>query len=77
MPGAQDYKQITVQSANQPNLVGPALVMRDFVLETMTDFWGDIPFTEAGGGSENFTPKYDTQAAVDDTIFASLTRRRR
>jgi len=70
----QDYRQITVQSANQPNLLGPALIMRDFVLETMTDFWGDIPFSEAGQGSENFTPKYDTQAAIYDTIFTSLTK---
>jgi hypothetical protein len=68
----QDYKQIITQSATQPNLLGPALVMRDFTLQTMTDFWGDIPFSEAGGGSENFTPKYDTQAAIYDTIFTSL-----
>jgi len=70
----QDLRQITVQSAAQPNLLGPALVMRDFVLQTMTDFWGDMPFSEAGQGSTNFTPKYDTQAAVYDTIFASLSK---
>jgi len=70
----QDFKQITVQSANQPNLLGPALVMRDFVLETMTDFWGDIPFSEAGQGAGKFTPKYDTQAAIYDTIFTSLSK---
>ena len=70
----QDYKQIIVQSENQPNLLGPALVMRDFTLQVMTDFWGDLPFSEAGGGSENFTPKYDTQAAIYDTIFTSLSK---
>jgi len=69
----QDLKQVSVQSATQPELLGPALVIRDFVLQTMTDFWGDIPFSEAGGGSKNFTPKYDTQAAVYDTIFTSLS----
>jgi len=69
----QDYKQITVQSASQPEILGPTLVMRAFVLETMTDLWGDIPFSEAGQGSGNFTPKYDTQAAVYDTVFASLS----
>ncbi len=70
----QDYHQILAQSANQPNLLGPALVMRAFVTETMTDFWGDIPYTEAGQGSANFTPKYDTQAAVYDSIFAALSK---
>jgi hypothetical protein len=70
----QDYRQILEQSASQPNLLGPALVMRAFVTETMTDLWGDIPYTEAGLGSANFTPKYDTQAAVYDSIFAALTQ---
>ena len=69
-----DYNQILQQSATSPNLVGPALVMRAFTLETMTDFWGDIPFSEAIQGSTNFTPKYDTQAAIYDTLFASLTK---
>jgi hypothetical protein len=69
----QDYKQILTQSVGQPNIIGPTLVMRDFVLETMTDFWGDIPFSEAGQGSANFTPKYDTQQAIYDTLFSSLT----
>jgi hypothetical protein len=70
----QDFAQILTQSATSPNLVGPALVMRAFTLEAMTDFWGDIPFSEAGQGSANFTPKYDTQQAIYDSLFASLTR---
>ena len=69
----QDYRQILTQSATQPEIAGPTLVMRAFVTETMTDLWGDIPFTEAGLGSANFTPKYDTQAAVYDSIFSSLS----
>ena len=69
-----DYNQILTQSAASPNLVGPALVMRAFTVETMTDFWGDIPFSEAGKGSENFTPKYDTQKSIYDSLFASLTK---
>jgi len=70
----QDYNQILLQSASQPYLVAPTLVMRAFTVETMTDFWGDIPFSEAGQGSANFTPKYDTQASIYDSLFASLSR---
>ena len=69
-----DYNQILTQSSASPNLVGPALVMRAFTVQTMTDFWGDIPLTEAGQGATNFTPKYDAQSVVYDSIFASLTR---
>jgi len=70
----QDYNQILTQSADRPNIVGPALVMRAFLVETMTDLWGDMPFSEAGKGSENLTPKYDTQQAIYDSLFASLSQ---
>jgi hypothetical protein len=70
----QDYNQILAQSETQPNINGPALVMRAFLVETMTDFWGDMPFTEAGKGSANLTPKYDTQQVIYDSLFASLTK---
>jgi hypothetical protein len=69
----QDYAQILAQSPTSPNLLAPALVMRAFVVETMTDFWGDMPFSEASKGSEILTPKYDTQASIYDSLFASLT----
>jgi hypothetical protein len=48
--------------------------MRAFMVQEMTDLWGDIPFTEASKGSTNLTPKYDTQAAIYDSLFASLTK---
>jgi len=72
----QDYNQILLQSADRPNIVGPTLVMRSFLTQSMTDMWGDMPFSEAGkalpqlGG--NLTPKYDTQAAIYDSIFVML-----
>src|SRR4051812_39854027 len=53
----QDYTQILTQSASAPDLAGPALVMRAFLVEEMTDLWGDMPFTEASKGSANLTPK--------------------
>ena len=68
----QDYNQILAQSASQPNIHGPALVMRAFLVETMTDLWGDMPFREAGKGRRTLTPKYDTQPAIYDSVFASL-----
>lgn len=70
----QDYNQILAQSTANANLIGPAMVMRAFVVETMTDLWGDIPFTEAGKGSANLTPKYDAQAVIYDSLFVSLTQ---
>src|SRR5215218_3443097 len=71
----QDYTQILKQSGGiAPSIEGPTLVMRAFLVEEMTDLWGDMPFTEASKGSENLTPKYDTQAVIYDSLFASLTK---
>jgi len=70
----QDYTQILTQSASSADITGPALVMRAFLVQEMTDLWGDMPFTEASKGSANLTPKYDTQAVIYDSLFASLTK---
>jgi hypothetical protein len=48
--------------------------MRAFLVEEMTDLWGDMPFTEASKGSTNLTPKYDPQSVIYDSLFASLTK---
>jgi hypothetical protein len=74
MGSLQDYNTILTQSASSPNIIAPTLTMRAFVVETATDMWGDIPFSEAGKGAEIFTPKYDAQPVVYDSIFAMLTR---
>jgi len=70
----QDYTQILSQSAGSADIVGPALVMRAFLVQEMTDMWGDMPFTEASKGSANLTPKYDAQSVIYDSLFASLTK---
>jgi hypothetical protein len=70
----QDYAQILKQSAGSANIIGPALTMRAFAMEEMTDLWGDMPFTEAWQGNANLTPKYDAQAVIYDSLFASLTK---
>src|SRR5687767_1148803 len=74
MGSLQDYNQILLQSAGVANIVAPTLVMRAFSVQTLTDMWGDVPFTEAGKGAEVFTPKYDPQAVVYDSIFAMLAQ---
>jgi hypothetical protein len=74
MGSLQDLNQILLQSPTSVNIIAPTLVFRAFTVETLTDMWGDVPFTEAGKGSAILTPKYDPQAVVYDSIFAMLTR---
>jgi hypothetical protein len=38
----------------------------------ITDRWGDVPYTEALTGRTNFTPKYDTQEFIYESLFRLL-----
>jgi hypothetical protein len=71
----EDFATIIQQTdpAESPNLVGPALVMKSWTYGVMTDIWGDIPYSEANQGTDNFTPKYDRQQDVYNGLFADLT----
>ncbi|WP_420318237.1 SusD/RagB family nutrient-binding outer membrane lipoprotein [Ekhidna sp.] len=44
--------------------LGVAKVLEATAIMNMTDMWGDIPYTEAGLGADNFSPVYDDQATV-------------
>lgn len=75
--GLQDLKT-TIEKATElkkPNQVGPALVMKSWTYGTMTDVWGDIPYSEAGKGSDAqavISPKFDTQQEIYNGMFADL-----
>lgn len=49
-----------------------AKILKGYIFWNLTDRWGDIPYSEALMGSENFTPVYDTQESIYDNIFALL-----
>ena len=50
--------------------VGKILMAND--LGQVTDFWGDVPYTEAFQGLNNTQPKYDNQAAIYTRLHALL-----
>jgi hypothetical protein len=70
----EDFATILQQTdaTKQPNLVAPALVMKSWTYGVMTDIWGDIPYSEANSGVDNFTPKYDSQQDIYNGLFADL-----
>jgi len=71
----QDLEQALRQSKTQsrPNQIGPILIVRAFNYSIMTGMWGDIPFSEAGKGDNgNFTPVYDTQQLIYDSLLTNL-----
>lgn len=50
------------------NYSGIAKILSAFCLGIATDYWGDIPYTEAFNGSSNLRPAYDSQESIYKTI---------
>ena len=55
-----------------PNQLAVAKILKSYYIWSLTDRWGDIPYTEALMGSDNFTPAYDTQEFIYTDLFNVL-----
>lgn len=52
--------------------LGVSQVLMAHALGTVTDMWGDVPFSDAFKGSAGLQPKYDTQQSIYTAIQAML-----
>ncbi len=55
------------------NVAGVGKVLMALCLGTLTDLFGDIPYSEALQGQDNLQPAYDSQESIYDEIFRLLT----
>ncbi|HHM21046.1 MAG TPA: SusD/RagB family nutrient-binding outer membrane lipoprotein, partial [Bacteroidetes bacterium] len=55
-----------------PALAGATKVMKAYVMMTLVDLFGDVPYSEAGQGVVNKSPKADPQQSVYDAALALL-----
>ena len=61
------------EANNSPHYAGVAKILMAYQLGVTTDHWGDIPYSDAFRGFENdFTPAYDTQEEIYNSIFELL-----
>lgn len=58
--------------ATTPNQEAVARILKAYFFWNITDRWGDIPYTEALQGAEEFTPVYDTQESIYNDLFTEL-----
>ncbi len=66
-------KAENAEGSYSPHNAGVAKVIVATTLGIATDFWGDMPFSEAFMGNENvLTPAFDTQEEIYDTINVIL-----
>ena len=56
------------QAEGSAYYVGAGKIMQAVLLAHATDMLGDVPFSEAYQGGANFTPKYDPQPEIYQTI---------
>lgn len=52
-----------------------ALILRSWIFSTLTDNWGNVPYSEAikGRTDENFTAAYDSQQSIYTGLLADLS----
>jgi hypothetical protein len=63
------------QETSRPNEEAVGLVLKSWNFGSLTDIYGDAPYSEALRGNEGmFTPKYDTQQEIYNGILADLNR---
>lgn len=54
------------------NQTAVARILKAYIFWTITDRWGDVPYSEALSG--NPTPKYDTQETIYKSLISELTQ---
>ena len=60
-------------SGDNENQIAVALILQSWAFQSITDVWGDIPYSEALKGNEGIiTPVYDTQEAIYDGLIENL-----
>ncbi len=69
-----DIKAMTplAEEANLNFHLGVAQFIEAYTMTMFVDFFGDIPYSEANLGSENFNPSVDPGASVYDAAFSLL-----
>ncbi|SFW70072.1 SusD/RagB family nutrient-binding outer membrane lipoprotein [Chitinophaga sancti] len=61
-------------SSGQLHYAAVGMILLATNLGQVTDFWGDVPYSEAFRGLNNISPIYDKQQALYDTLHALLDR---
>ena len=61
-----------VSSGSNANQIAVAKILLSYYIWTVTDRWGDVPYSEALKGAGNFTPTFDKQEDIYKKMFVDL-----
>jgi hypothetical protein len=59
-------------SGSNGNQLGVARILRAYIYWTLTDRWGDIPYSQALKGAANLNPAYDKQEEIYKDLLKEL-----
>jgi len=66
-------KSDAASSGANDNQIAVARILKVYTFQLITDMWGEIPYSEALKGLENYTPVYDSQDAIYADFVKELT----
>jgi hypothetical protein len=66
--------QVIIEKNESNNMSQVAKILQQYIFWTITDRWGDVPYSEALLGVKNANPKYDRQEDIYKGMIAALTK---
>ena len=63
---------LTLGSGSNANQIAVATILKAYYLWTLTDRWGDIPYTDALQGAGNLSPAFDKQEDIYTHLLEDL-----
>jgi hypothetical protein len=64
--------ETVINNSTVENQLAVAKILKAYIFWHTTDRWGDIPYSNALQGSDNFTPAYDTQESIYNNLLSLL-----
>ena len=68
----QDLKQLQQIASENPHYTGISQVLEAYTIMVATDFFGDIPYSQALQGADNLQPAFDSQESIYTDIQTLL-----
>lgn len=72
--GVQDFTKLAQlgDTLNNPNYKAVAIIMRSWIFQVLTDYYGDVPYSQTANIEVYPTPKYDEQKDIYIGLLAEL-----
>ena len=64
------YKDLAALNGSNANQIAIARILKAYYFQIVTDYWGDVPYTQALKGNSDIA--YDKQSAIYPALIAEL-----